>query len=94
MQTRSKRRGDGIFEVGAFLEKKDIYLEAERAEKTEVGAAKPFGRPPILCSAEVALAAYIGAGGGVKWVQITRLAEVGRSHLSQPVAQTPIRRLS
>ena len=36
--------------------------------KTAVGAAKPFGRPPILCSAEVALAAYIGgAGGGVKW---------------------------
>ena len=78
------------------MDEKDFCLEAERAEKkTVVGAAKPFGRPPILCSAEVALTAYIGAGGGVKWGRNHQIGGGGEVPWSPTVPpdthQTPIK---
>ena len=38
-------------------------MASELRTRTEVGAAKPFGRPPKLRLVQVVLAAYIGAGG-------------------------------
>ena len=40
-------------------------MASELRTRTAVGAAKPFGRPPILRLVQVVLAAYIGAGGGL-----------------------------
>ena len=65
-----------------------------RLRKTVVGAAKPFGGPPILCSAEVVPAAYIGAGGAEKMGANHQIGGGGRSHPPPAVGpdthQTPI----
>ena len=75
---------------------KDTCSEAERAEKkTVVGAAKPFGRPPILCLGEVPLTAYIGAEGRSKMgPKSPDWRREGRSRGPHQCLQTPIRRQS
>ena len=69
-------------------------MASELRTRTEVGAAKPFGRPPILRLVQVVLAAYIGAGGWVKWGANHQIVGGGTSQVTQPCPQTPIRHQS
>ena len=69
-------------------------MASELRTRTAVGAAKPFGRPPILRLVQVVLAAYIGAGGWVKWGANHQIVGGGTSQVTQPCPQTPIRHQS